>query len=99
MRQGTPVRSVIIEAMERIALEEKKHLRPLEDEASLLTIGLDSLCFAILISRLEAELGVDPFDGSEDFALPTTLGELIHFYETVSAGPPPVGYGSRPTIA
>jgi acyl carrier protein len=27
----------------------------------LLETGLDSLCFAIIVARLEDELGVDPF--------------------------------------
>ena len=75
------VRSVILEAMLRIAAEERKHLQPLVDDAPLLTIGLDSLCFAILISRLEDQLGVDPFGATEEFPIPFTVGELIQFYE------------------
>ena len=37
-----------------------------QDDLVLLDSGLDSLCFAILVARLEDELGVDPF------RLPTT---------------------------
>ena len=74
-------RSVILEAMVRVAAEEQKDLRPLLDDAPLMTIGLDSLCFAILIARLEHQLGVDPFGASEDFTIPLTVGELIEFYE------------------
>jgi len=48
---------------------------------SLLDSGLDSLCFAILVSRLEDQIGVDPFTSSQDGKFPNTVGELIAFYE------------------
>ena len=44
-------------------------------------LGLDSLCFAIIVSRLETVLGVDPFSENEDAPFPVNLGEFIHFYE------------------
>ena len=56
-------------------------LAPLTDDLSLLDSGLDSLCFAILVSRLEDEIGVDPFTSSQDGKFPNTVGELIAFYE------------------
>jgi hypothetical protein len=43
--------------------------------------GLDSLCFAILVSRLEIVLGVDPFSENEDVPFPVKLGDFIRFYE------------------
>ena len=46
-----------------------------------MTIGLDSLCFAILVLRLEDQLGVDPFGQSEEYAIPLTVGDLILFYD------------------
>jgi hypothetical protein len=42
---------------------------------------LDSLCFAILVARLEDRIGVDPFTESEDAYYPVTLGEFMRFYE------------------
>ena len=36
----------------------------------LLNSGLDSLCFAILVTRLEDELGFDPFTISDDVYFP-----------------------------
>jgi hypothetical protein len=42
---------------------------------------LDSLCFAIIVTRLETVLGVDPFSENNDAPFPVNLGELIHFYE------------------
>ena len=43
--------------------------------------GLDSLCFAILVARLEDALGADPFTATGDGRLPSTVGELIAFYD------------------
>jgi len=51
------------------------------DALSLLDSGLDSLCFAIIVSRLENVLGVDPFSENEDAPFPVKLGEFIRFYE------------------
>ena len=47
----------------------------------LLDSGLDSLCFAIIVSRLETGLDVDPFSENEDTPFPVNLGEFIRFYE------------------
>jgi hypothetical protein len=58
---------------------------------SLLDSGLDSLCFAILVSRLEIVLGVDPFSENTDASFPVNLGEFIRFYENaVQKLPKPV---------
>jgi len=43
--------------------------------------GLDSLCFAILVSRLEEELSVDPFLDADDGAFPETLVQFVAFYD------------------
>jgi aryl carrier-like protein len=44
--------------MQKIADEQDKKLAPLTDDWNLLESGLDSLCFAILVARLEDELGM-----------------------------------------
>ena len=75
------VRSEILDLFKQVAHEQDKRLGPLRDELPLLDSGLDSLCFAILVSRLESVLGVDPFSESEDAPFPVTLGEFIRFYE------------------
>ena len=67
-----------------VAAEQDKRLAPLTDDLHLLDSGLDSLCFAILVSRLEDALGVDPFSASEDASFPVTLGQFITFYENVA---------------
>ena len=67
-----------------VAAEQDKLLAPLTDDLPLLDSGLDSLCFAILVSRLEDALGVDPFSASEDASFPVTLGQFVSFYENVA---------------
>jgi acyl carrier protein len=67
--------------MQKIADEQSKKLAPLTDDLNLLESGLDSLCFAILVARLEDELGFDPFTASDDINYPVTLGDFIRFYE------------------
>lgn len=79
------VRSKIIAAMRQIAEEQKVTLPPLTDELSLHETGFDSLAFAILVARLEDDLGVDPFTLSEDATFPLTIGDFIRAYENVPA--------------
>ncbi len=65
----------------RIAAEQHKSLKPLSDDLVLLDSGLDSLCLAILVTRLEDKLGIDPFTTSDDVYFPVTVGDFIGFYE------------------
>ena len=74
-------RTIIIDAIRRVADEQQRTLGPLDDDALLLTVGLDSLCFAILVARLEEALNVDPFGASDEIELPVTVGDLVRFYE------------------
>jgi hypothetical protein len=67
--------------MEKIAAEQGRTLAPLRDDLVLLDSGLDSLGFAILVARLEDELGMDPFTASEDVYFPVTLGDFVRVYE------------------
>jgi acyl carrier protein len=85
MRYPMSVRSRIFSAMQRIAEEQKVTLPPLQDDLSLHETGFDSLAFAILVARLEDDLGVDPFTVAEDAAFPWTVGEFVRAYENVPA--------------
>ena len=51
------------------------------DSVVLLESGLDSLGFAILVSRLEEELGYDPFVIMTEPYYPRTLGDFVAIYE------------------
>lgn len=76
------LRTRIIQAMTTIAGEYAQSLRAdLNDDTPLLQSGLDSLGFAILIARLDEELGYDPFTLMSEPVYPQTLGELIAIYE------------------
>ena len=75
------VRSIVVDEFKRVALEHDRPITILSDETTLLDSGLDSLCFAIVVARLEDILGVDPFDANDDFVFPVTVGEFISFYE------------------
>ena len=79
------VRSKIFSAIQQIAEEQKVTLPPLQDDLSLHDTGFDSLAFAILVARLEDDLGIDPFTIAEDAAFPSTVGEFIRVYENVPA--------------
>ena len=75
------VRSEILDQFKQVAHEQDEQLAPLCDDLPLLDSGLDSLGFAILVSRLEIVLGVDPFSENTDAPFPVNLGEFMRFYE------------------
>jgi acyl carrier protein len=75
----------IIAAMKLIAEEQKVSLPQLDDDLLLSETGFDSLAFAILIARLEDDLGVDPFSTSESAFAPLTVGDFVQAYENVHA--------------
>jgi len=79
------VRSEIVALFAEVAREQHKNLAHLADELGLLETGLDSLCFAILVARLEDATGADPFTTADGARFPNTVGELIAFYEHVAA--------------
>ena len=64
-----------------VAQEQHKPLAPLSDDLGLLETGLDSLCFAIIVARLEDRLGVDPFNTEDEIDFPVTVGDFIRLYE------------------
>ena len=64
-----------------VAQEQNKTLAPLSDDLGLLETGLDSLCFAIIVARLDDRLGLDPFSIDEEVDFPVTVGDFIRLYE------------------
>ena len=79
------VKLTIMSEMQKIAQEQEKKLAPLRDDLVLLDSGFDSLCFAVLVARLEDQLGLDPFTRSDDTTFPLTLGDLVRVYENAAA--------------
>jgi hypothetical protein len=78
------VRKEIVTQFKQVAQEQNKRLAPLTDGLELLNSGLDSLCFAILVIRLEDSLGLDPFAAAEDDQFPVTFGDFVNLYEHVA---------------
>ncbi len=76
------MREKIIATMSEIAAESGGQIRlDLTDASVLLQSGLDSLGFAVLVARLEEDLGYDPFTMMDEPVYPQTLGELVSIYE------------------
>jgi acyl carrier protein len=78
-------RLTVLSVIKVVAEEQEKKLAPLEDSLPLADSGLDSLCFAIIVARLEDELGVDPFTASEDVYFPVTLSDFVDLYERAAS--------------
>ena len=79
------MRDLVLKEIRDVAQEQGKTLPALTDDLPLLESGLDSLCFAILVSRLEDATGDDPFANARASQFPRTIGELVAFYEPVDA--------------
>jgi acyl carrier protein len=79
------IRSDISTLFAEVAKEQRKTLAPLSNELGLLETGLDSLCFAIIVARLEDRLGVDPFNTDDGIDFPVTIGDFIRLYEHTAA--------------
>jgi acyl carrier protein len=75
------IRATITSQFEQIAAEQKRKITRLSDDLNLLDSGLDSLSFALVVARLEDELGIDPFDTAEDVKFPVTFGDFVKLYE------------------
>jgi hypothetical protein len=75
------LRAVIVENIEKVAKEQNRSLAPLTDDLALQESGLDSLCWAIVVARLESSVGFDPFTASDDVYFPVTLGDFIQAYD------------------
>ena len=78
------IKLTVISEIEQIAEQHQKKLAPLTDESILMNSGLDSLCFAVLVARLEDRLGIDPFSTSDDISFPVTLGDFVRVYENAA---------------
>lgn len=75
------IRSTVVSVFERVAAEQKRRLAALSDNLRLLDSGLDSLSFALIVARLESELGFDPFEDDESVKFPVTFGDFVKLYE------------------
>lgn len=75
------IRSEVLDQIEQVAEEQNRSLAPLDDDLPLFDSGLDSLCLAVVVARLEESLGVDPFTAEDDAPFPVTLADFVAVYE------------------
>jgi hypothetical protein len=78
------IRVAITTTFATVAEEQGKTLEPLTDDLALMDSGLDSLCIAIIVARLDDDLNLDPFTGGDDMMLPVTVGDFIKIYENAA---------------
>ena len=76
------IRSTILLNIQKIAAAYERDIASLNDDVALFDSGLDSLCFAILVVRLEDELGLHPLSSVARF--PVTIGDFIKLYENAA---------------
>jgi acyl carrier protein len=79
------IRTTVISEIESVTAQNGKHLARLSDDIALMETGLDSLCLAVVVARLEDRLGIDPFSSSENTDFPMTLGDLVRMYEAAAS--------------
>jgi acyl carrier protein len=77
------VRNTVVTQFREVAHQQDRPLVELHDGLPLADTGLDSLCLAIIVARLEDALGVDPFATSDE--IPTTFGDFVALYEHARA--------------
>jgi acyl carrier protein len=79
---GMSVRSTVTTVFKQVAQEQQRTLVSISDDLKLLESGLDSLSFAIIVAKLEDEIGFDPFNSDELVEFPVTFADFVHLYET-----------------
>jgi acyl carrier protein len=75
------IHAVVIAMIEQVAAEQSRPLKGLNNSLLLIDSGLNSLCLAVIVAKLEDELGVDPFSADPMMPFPKTIGDLITCYE------------------
>ena len=61
--------------------EDELEVPDITDDLVLLETELDSLGFAVLVTRLEDSLGYDPFSLMTEPVYPTTFGQFVAVYQ------------------
>ncbi len=75
------IRATIIAEITELLEEDELEVPELTDDVVLLETEMDSLGFAVLVTRLEESLGFDPFSEMDEPVYPVTLGEFVSVYE------------------
>lgn len=75
------MRTIILEELTVLFEEDDLDMPEFADDTLLLETDLDSLGFAVLVTRLEERLGYDPFSLMDEPVYPATFGEFVAVYE------------------
>ncbi len=75
------IRDSIIELLTELFDEDDLEVPDFSDDLVLLETELDSLGYAVLVTRLEEQHGIDPFSAMDEPVYPATLGEFVAVYE------------------
>lgn len=75
------IRTTILEELNLLFEEDDLEIPELRDDTLLLETDLDSLGFAVLVTRLDERLGYDPFSVMDEAVYPSTLKEFVDLYE------------------
>ena len=81
------IRTAILSHLQQIvSVSNRPSPQNLNDDLVLVESGLDSLGMAVLVTRLEDSLGIDPFTDHQMKSPPVTLGDFIKLYENAAIG-------------
>ena len=75
------LREIILEQLAELFEEDEIPMPVITDATVLLETDLDSLGFAVLVTRLEELLGFDPFSMLDEPVYPTTFKDFVDVYE------------------
>lgn len=75
------IRPIVVEELVALFEEDDLTMPEFTDDLLLLETDLDSLGFAVLVTRLEDRLGYDPFSLMDEAIYPATLKEFVDIYE------------------
>ncbi len=79
-------RQHILEALAELFDEEELEMPEFTDDTVLLDTELDSLSYAVLVTRLDETLGYDPFSLMDEPVYPETFGAFVAVYERFAPG-------------
>ena len=82
------IRTTIMEELASLFEEDDLPVPELNDATLLLETDLDSLGFAVLVTRLDERLGYDPFSVMDEAVYPATLKEFVDLYQRFAPDAP-----------
>ncbi len=80
MLERNHIEEVVLREVVKLLDEESSQKVEVTVQSGLVESGMDSLAFAVLVTRLEESLGFDPFLALEDEIFPRTVTELVDVY-------------------